>query len=1482
MHLKFLERGTGSAAEAAAYLLADKDAAGKPRARVEVLRGDPTLVAAIADGLPFQHRYTSGVCAWSAEDAPTRAQIERFIDEFEKTAWSGLDPERYVWAAVAHWDDAGGVHVHKFAARCDLATNLSLNVAPPGWQEVFDPLRDAFNYTYGWSRPDDPARARPTRPASGRVHRWRAARRAGQDVEPDAREEIGEHLLGLVAAGKVKDRAGVVAALEGRGYEVPRQGEHYVTARNRETGERWRLRGALYERGFDGDQWLREAPEPSGDRERAAGGADPARAAEAWKKVEEKRRRRADYHRTRYGRGSRTSRDPVRDAGRGVGDVEQESGSAAAPVAAERDASLAAHLQRELGDHAVVAVTDVAGAAPDRRPDADGRGERGLAAATLAGATRAAGPDLLRALSEHVAIRERAAVATSMGEQWLSEAQREVVVESEGRRLTVEERAHAVEKVEGRLEADLLRRKSELVATSLGPVLLREAFGERGDDDGDMRLSFANRDRGLGQVEQQVGDALTVQEEALRSIPFGRQCLSEEAQGGSGDAEGVAASLAARESRVRVAEQRVAEELDVLEQEHVARAGHEGLLVEAIGTVVGGESRPLSLEERWEVYGRARSAFNSEERTLDHDETAVRSDPAGEALLRTARLEVLGADDREATLAERARIVKAAAAAQKAAAVQRDAEELQGRETALRSIPPGERYLSEATREALGGAPRSATPSERYAIVGMAEQRLGAALDDREERLVRSAGGSDLLVDAFCELSTSDSAFGDGSSLPARWQVITLAEQWHEEDRAEDAARSAALGDVEAMLKETSTGAQHLAAARQEVVGEEQEPSSLTAKERVVDIARSRIQREQDDRAASLSARQCGAGAHDIDGGRLYAMKLTELEGGEQPSARPHPGRRDHALTWAERQMDRLDDLHEGEALHPFFARLSESGPSRRPADIERWLDYAEEEQRAAAARREARIDALSGDERVAFEEKLDEIEPQRRETGFCRGVHVDAALDYAHAQVASLDENIEGRRAVIEQTPGDGHARLLAAGFGDASRQQKVKALTAMEAELAEDFARREERIRSDDAGEEFLRHSRHEVLGDAGRGAATLAERGLIIERAEALWREAEAERRRPAAKNRRARVEGLFAVDGGGALLFAALDARKPGWRGTETGPADIDPALDVAELQVARGTKNAKVSAEHEVLVNAERTFRDATSADWLQTRDRFPQGSIHANVSQWASDRALVCALVSERDAPPASPTLVQRMVTWLRAEVDKLLQRLGLVESGTRETESEGALRVRSPRRTLTRLAVAEARDELPHTKDPVLDSGTAWGTRALAVTDLSFQVIHCRLDADTERDRLGRSVVEALMNDDSADLRAAAEQQNEAILFEINTAAGSEKREIARKKMTGWFKKKPSDDAIRVKADRTELPPERYRELRRNAIENHIDRVDATIREACDRILQRYQGDGGVGGGTPPAPPAPGGTGRGTLEHDHGPQDRGGSGQSR
>ena len=286
MHVKFIARGTGSAAAAVDYLLGERDAAGELREGVDVLRGDPEMVAAVADTLEFEHKYTSGVIAWAPEDRPTDAQIESVLDKFEQTAWAGLEPDRYSWTAVEHRERGGGVHVHVLAARCDLETGKSLNIAPPGWQQTFAPLRDGFNHEHGWSRPDDPARARTQQPGH-RAYVEAATLRTGLEHEAEPRELIRDYLVQRVENGAVQSRADVVSALEEAGLEVPRQGASYVTAREPDSGKRWRLKGALYEHDFEPERLDREATPEAGNRADGDREDGFARAAEAWRELED-------------------------------------------------------------------------------------------------------------------------------------------------------------------------------------------------------------------------------------------------------------------------------------------------------------------------------------------------------------------------------------------------------------------------------------------------------------------------------------------------------------------------------------------------------------------------------------------------------------------------------------------------------------------------------------------------------------------------------------------------------------------------------------------------------------------------------------------------------------------------------------------------------------------------------------------------------------------------------------------------------------------------------------------------------------------------------------------------------------------------------------------------------------------------------------------------------------------------------------------
>ena len=173
-------------------------------------------------------KYRSAVIAWSPEDRPTDAQIEAVLDEFDKTAWAGLDADRYSWTVVLHREQGGGSHAHVLTARCDPETGRSLNIAPPGREKALDRCATsrARLEPAGRLGAGEGAATRPSR-----LHR-------GRDTadRPEARNRPAGVDPGLPDAarryGAVRNRADAVAALEDAGLEVPRKGKSYVTVRN--------------------------------------------------------------------------------------------------------------------------------------------------------------------------------------------------------------------------------------------------------------------------------------------------------------------------------------------------------------------------------------------------------------------------------------------------------------------------------------------------------------------------------------------------------------------------------------------------------------------------------------------------------------------------------------------------------------------------------------------------------------------------------------------------------------------------------------------------------------------------------------------------------------------------------------------------------------------------------------------------------------------------------------------------------------------------------------------------------------------------------------------------------------------------------------------------------------------------------------------------------------------------------------------------
>lgn len=270
MYIKFLKHGKGDPAKAASYLVDEVDHLNRPRPDVQVLRGDPQTFTAIAESIQNEWKYTSGVIAWSKDDAPTNDEIDQVLEAFEKHAFAGLKPNQYHFTAVLHEEDDGSKHVHFLVPRVELDTGKALNIAPPGHEKYFDPLRDYFNYSKGWSRPDDPALKRDTQTPDHIHFQDKSAVRAGLTgkTRKDIREVIGSYIEQRVEHGFIRNRKDVLVAISELGQAKP--SENYISFKLDGADKAIRLKGAFYESDFNIKSYFEDRARKANDA-RASG-----------------------------------------------------------------------------------------------------------------------------------------------------------------------------------------------------------------------------------------------------------------------------------------------------------------------------------------------------------------------------------------------------------------------------------------------------------------------------------------------------------------------------------------------------------------------------------------------------------------------------------------------------------------------------------------------------------------------------------------------------------------------------------------------------------------------------------------------------------------------------------------------------------------------------------------------------------------------------------------------------------------------------------------------------------------------------------------------------------------------------------------------------------------------------------------------------------------------------------------------------------
>ena len=320
MLIKFFPNGKGAGAGPVGYLVAERvlaydgnrdlirDADGQPLTVTreplpEVLRGDPSLTEALIDASRHQWTYRAGVISFAAEDAPCEAQQAEVMDAFESLAFAGLDSEQYdmLWVRHSHEDR---VELHFCTPRLELTTGRSLNIAPPGYQDAYDSLRDLMNQRHSWADPMELERAQEVRDTI------EAPTRA------QGRDELHAWILDQISMGLIEDRASMLDALADAGFDLPRAGKAYLTAQDPETGERWRLKGEIFHEDWQADPAEREAERGAGHDTPGLRRLDGISVGELQDRFDGYCERRAAYHRERYAPLPESEQELVRDADR--------------------------------------------------------------------------------------------------------------------------------------------------------------------------------------------------------------------------------------------------------------------------------------------------------------------------------------------------------------------------------------------------------------------------------------------------------------------------------------------------------------------------------------------------------------------------------------------------------------------------------------------------------------------------------------------------------------------------------------------------------------------------------------------------------------------------------------------------------------------------------------------------------------------------------------------------------------------------------------------------------------------------------------------------------------------------------------------------------------------------------------------------------------------------------------------------------------
>ncbi len=311
MLMKVFAHGQGRGELATDYLT-DETYVNRDTRPPVVHRGDLELTKKLINSLETTWKYTSGVLSWHPDDKVTPQKETELMDDFEKIAFAGLEPDQYniFWVRHTHADHH---EMHFVIPRVELSTGKAFNPCPPNWEKDFNPLCEYHNIKERWASPFDKENQRICTPSSADI-KINQLKRWGIEINKDERDEIREVLINdtvkRIESGLIENREDIIKSFQELGQEfgfsISRKGKTYISINLQESDKKIRFKGGIFH-----EDWSleRESTDEITRRARSVTESHSRKLTKLQNQLTGIHKKRRNYNRERYKQAQREDKD---------------------------------------------------------------------------------------------------------------------------------------------------------------------------------------------------------------------------------------------------------------------------------------------------------------------------------------------------------------------------------------------------------------------------------------------------------------------------------------------------------------------------------------------------------------------------------------------------------------------------------------------------------------------------------------------------------------------------------------------------------------------------------------------------------------------------------------------------------------------------------------------------------------------------------------------------------------------------------------------------------------------------------------------------------------------------------------------------------------------------------------------------------------------------------------------------------------------